>query len=66
LYITGEKKMISIREMSFDEYSSDGLVLYQLAGAPEFGELQYKDMLLLVGDGFTQPDILAEHIRYKL
>lgn len=61
--LAGETKAISVSELSHEEFSADGLVLYQLAGAPKFGDLLYKDIPLAVGDGFTQPDIVSALIR---
>jgi len=50
-------------ELDFEDLSSDGLVLYQLAALPEFGVLMYQEERLSIADGFTQPDVDAGYIR---
>lgn len=62
-HAAGETKSISAEKLSFEEFSVDGLVLYQLATAPRFGDLFFKEVTLAVRDGFTQPDINSGHIR---
>lgn len=64
MYVAGEKKVITLDELEYEESSVDGLVLYQIASEPQFGRLMYKDQLMILGDGFTQPDLTARHIRY--
>lgn len=56
--------MITASELEFEDTSADGLVLYQIASEPQFGQLFYRGSEeLRLGDGFTQPDILSRQIR---
>lgn len=62
---TGDKKVITLNELEYEESSTDGRVFYQIASEPQFGQLMYQEeQPMILADGFAQSDISAGFIRY--